>query len=158
MALIRSRGKLASGEDALIFAGEKYVYLDDGISGTMPLDERPGFSQMKEDIINAPDGAVPFDAVAVFKIDRFARKLKILLEVIDFFEAYEIKFISVNESIDTTTPFGKAILGIVGVIAELELETIKLRTQAGREEAVKHGVAMGGFMPVRIYQRQRRQI
>lgn len=146
LALIKSRGKLAGGRDALIKAGETeedYIYIDQGISGTIPLDERPAFGQLKEDIIDAPQGKRPFDIVAVYKIDRFARKLKVLLDVIDFFDKHGIKFISINENIDTSTPFGKAILGIIGVIAELELETIKLRTDGGKEQAVKNGVAMG---------------
>ena len=145
--LIKSRGKLSNGSDALIFAGEEYIYRDEGISGTVPLDERPAFAKLKEDIVNAPEGNRPFDMIAVFKIDRFARKLKILLDVIEFFEEYDIKFMSANESIDTSTPFGKAILGIIGVIAELELENIKLRTSAGREQAVKLGKAMGPYSP-----------
>lgn len=145
--LIKSRGKLSDGSDAFIFAGDKYLYRDDGVSGTVDLDERPAFARLKEDIVNAPEGNKPFDMVAVFKIDRFARKLKILLDVIEFFEENEIKFMSANESIDTSTPFGKAILGIIGVIAELELENIKLRTQAGREQAAKVGKAMGASAP-----------
>ncbi len=147
LGLIKSRGKLADGSDALMLAGEKYIYIDDGVSGTIPLNERPAFSRLKEDIANAPEGNKPFEVVAVFKIDRFARRLKILLDVIEFFDEYDIKFLSANESIDTSTPFGKAILGIIGVIAELELETIKLRTQAGREEALKQGKAMGAVAP-----------
>lgn len=147
LALIKSRGKLGNGKDVLTLAnreaGEACIYLDEGISGTTPLDERPAFAKLKEDIVLAPEGSKPFDVVAVYKIDRFARKLKILLEVIDFFEEHGIKFISVNESIDTSTPFGKAILGIIGVIAELEIETIKLRTQAGREQSIKAGNVMG---------------
>jgi len=143
MSLIKSRTGLAGGKDALVLAGEEYVYIDQGISGTTPLDERPEFARLKEDILLAPEGSRPFDIVAVYKIDRFARKLKILLEVIDFLEGHDIKFISINESIDTSTPFGRAILGIIGVIAELEIETIKMRTQAGREQAVKTGGVMG---------------
>lgn len=147
LALIKSRGKLEGGKDALILAGnkggEECIYIDEGISGTTPLDERPAFAKLKEDIILAPEGSRPFDMVVVYKIDRFARKLKILLEVVDFFEEHGIKFISVNESIDTSTPFGRAILGIIGVIAELEIETIKLRTQAGREQSIKAGNIMG---------------
>lgn len=143
MSLIKSRSGLAGGKDALVLAGEEYVYIDQGISGTTSLDERPAFAKLKEDILLAPQGSRPFDIVAVYKIDRFARKLKILLEVIDFLEGHDIKFISINESIDTSTPFGRAILGIIGVIAELEIETIKMRTQAGREQAVKTGGVMG---------------
>lgn len=146
-AVVNSKGKLDDGSPAMVLAGEQYVYKDEGVSGTTPLDERQGFLQMKEDIENAPDGAKPFDIVAVYRIDRFARKLKILLEVIDYFEAQNIQFISANESIDTSTPFGKAMLGIIGVIAELERETTKARTQAGKEQAIERGVYMGVGAP-----------
>ena len=139
-ALIESRSR---SDKKLVFAGERYVYFDEGVSGTVKAEERPDFAKLQEDILNAPPDNKPFDAVAVYKIDRFARKLKILLNVIEFFEEHKIKFLSVNESIDTSTPFGKAMLGIIGVIAELEIETIKQRTQGGREEAVKSGVMLG---------------
>lgn len=143
VGLLQSKGKLEDGREKMKLAGEQYIYVDEGVSGTMPLGERNGFSKLKEDILLAGEGKKPFDVVAVYKIDRFARRLKILLEVIDFFEDNDIQFLSANESIDTSTPFGKAILGIVGVIAELEIETTKQRTQAGRSEAVKRGVVMG---------------
>lgn len=139
-ALIQSRTHLDNG---LKFAGQEYVYVDDAVSGTIDISERPAFAKLQEDIVNSIADNRPFDAVAVYKIDRFARKLKILLDVIDFFKEHNIKFLSVNESIDTSTPFGNAMLGIIGVIAELEIETIKQRTQGGREEAVKTGVIMG---------------
>jgi site-specific DNA recombinase len=141
--LLQSKGTLEDGRPKMVLAGDKYIYIDEGISGTTPLDERPAFSQLKEDILFAAEGQKPFDVVAVYKIDRFARRLKILLEVIEYFEESDIQFLSANESIDTSTPFGKAILGIVGIIAELEIETTKARTQAGRAEAIKNGVIMG---------------
>lgn len=142
--LLHSKGKLDDGRDKLVFAGERYIYKDEGISGTIPLDERPAFAQLKEDLLYAPEEQKPFDLIAVYKIDRFARRLKILLEVIDYLEEKKIQFISANESIDTSTPFGRAMLGIIGVIAELEIETTRERTQAGRLEAIKKGVVMGG--------------
>lgn len=137
LALCRSRG------DLLEFAGEEYVYVDDGISGTIDINDRPAFARLKEAILYSTPEDRPFDTIAVFKIDRFARRLKILLDVVEFFEKYDISFISANESIDTSTPFGKAILGIMGVIAELELETTKLRTSEGRKVAAKEGVPLG---------------
>lgn len=145
--IFTSKGQLENGEQAMILAGKQYIYKDEGISGTTTLDERPAFLRMKEDIENAPDGAKPFDIVAVYRIDRFARRLRILLDVIDYFEQYDIQFISANESIDTSTPFGKAMLGIIGVIAELEIETTKARTQAGRKQARNKGVYMGAHAP-----------
>lgn len=143
-ALIKSKGKLDDGKtDLMTFAGANYVYIDEGISGTIPINERPEFSRLQEDILMSEGGNRPFDAVAVYKIDRFARKLKILLEAIDFFEDHDIKFLSANESIDTSTPFGRAILGIVGVLAELELETIKQRTEEGKHQAKRTGTSTG---------------
>ncbi|MEI7891061.1 MAG: recombinase family protein [bacterium] len=143
LGLIKSKGTLANGKPRFVLAGDEHIYFEEGISGTMPVDERPQFSRLKENILLASEDQKPFDLVAVYKIDRFARKLKILLDIIDFFEFHGIKFISANESIDTSTPFGKAILGIIGVIAELEIETTKMRTHDGREQAAKRGVIMG---------------
>lgn len=142
-AILRTKGKLRNGQPAMVFAGNSHVYIDDGISGTSKLDERPGFAKLKEDYMLAPKGQKPFDTVAVFKIDRFARKLRILMDVLDFFEDNGIEFISATESIDTSTPFGRAMLGIMGVIAELERENILDRTRRGREQANQLGVYMG---------------
>lgn len=142
-AILRTKGKLRNGQPAMVFAGDSHVYIDDGISGTSKLDERPGFAKLKEDYMLAPKGQKPFDTVAVFKIDRFARKLRILMDVLDFFEDNGIEFISATESIDTSTPFGRAMLGIMGVIAELERENILDRTRRGREQANQLGVYMG---------------
>ena len=141
--LLESKGKLQNGEDRYVLAGEEYIYEDDGISGTKNIDERPAFAKLMDDVLLAPKGQPPFDIVAVFKIDRLARRLKVLLNVIDFFEDNKIEFISANETIDTSTPFGRAVLGMMGVIAELEIENIALRTKAGREEAKRRGVVHG---------------
>ncbi len=144
--VIKSRGKLKDGRDAFVLAGKNYEYVDD-ISGSTEIDERPEFTRLKEDVLNAPVGQKPFDIVAVYKIDRFARKLSVLLDVLQFFKQYKIEFISSTESIDTSTPFGRAMLGIMGIIAELELETIKERTQRGRAQANLEGVFMGANTP-----------
>lgn len=149
LALIKSRPKLEGGRDGMILAGVKdeYIYIDQGVSGTVELAQRPAFSKLIEDITLAPVDQRPFDVVAVYRIDRFARSLKILLEAIDFFEDNGVKFISANESIDTSTPFGRAMLGIIGVIAELERATIKQRTIAGREQAFEAGTVLGVNAP-----------
>jgi site-specific DNA recombinase len=140
-------GLIASKPNDFVLAGKDYIYIDDGVSGTVKLDERPAFSRLKEDLLMSPENERPFDVVAVYKIDRFARQLKILLDVIEFFEKYKVQFISANESIDTSTPFGKAMLGIVGVIAELERDTILKRTKDGRHEAFEQGVVLGNAAP-----------
>lgn len=143
--IIKSRGTLKDGKTpAMVLAGKMYEYVDEGISGTKKIDERPAFARLKEDILNAGEGQKPFDIVAVYKIDRFARKLSILLDVLEFFANKKIEFISATEAIDTSTPFGRAMLGIMGVIAELELETIRERTQRGQAAAKEKGKLMGG--------------
>lgn len=144
--MIKSKGKLKDGRDRMVLAGKNYEYVDDGISGTTKMEARPEFARLKEDIMNSPDNR-PFDMVAVYRIDRFARKLRILMDILNFFEEKDIEFISATESIDTSTPFGRAMLGIMGVIAELELETIKERTQKGRAQASLEGVYMGANTP-----------
>lgn len=141
--MIAAKGELENGEDRYILAGKDFIYEDDGISGTKDIDDRTGFGKLIEDVSLAPDGKPHFDIVAVFKIDRLARRLKVLLNVIDFFEEHRIEFISANETIDTSTPFGRAVLGILGVIAKLEIENIAIRTKAGRQEAKKKGVVFG---------------
>ena len=133
-------GLIASKRQNLEFAGDEYVYIDEGVSGTYEPEERPAFRRLMEDISRSY--SKPFDVVAVYKIDRFARRLKVLLEILDIFEKREdkIEFLSASESIDTSTPFGRAMLGIIGVIAELELENIKERTSSGRASAANQGV------------------
>ncbi len=145
-ALLKTKLNMNSGQPSFVFAGENHVYNDD-ISGTVKLEERPGFRKLMEDYLLAPKGNKPFDTVAVFKIDRFARKLRILMDTVEFFEENKIEFLSATESIDTSTPFGKAMLGIMGVLAELERENILARTRGGREEAIKQGKLMGANAP-----------
>ena len=146
-ALIKSKGRFDDNTERMAFAGDQCVYVDDGISGTTPLEQRPQFSRLMEDLLNAPEGKRPFDAVAVYKIDRFARKLSVLVDLIEFFEKQGIQILSANESIDTSTPFGRAVLSIIGVIAELEIETFKQRSADGRKAAIKNGVFMGEVPP-----------
>lgn len=54
-SLVKSRGKLSNGKDVLVIAkkesGEEYIYIDDGVSGTTPPDDRAKFSQLKEDLL-----------------------------------------------------------------------------------------------------------
>lgn len=157
LALIKAKGLTDFGENLYKYAGgidekgnpidTQYIYIDPGESGTKPMMARPAFRQLVDDYDNAPDDDKPFNVVAVYKIDRFARRLKVLLEIIDFFDSRGIEFISANESIDTSNPFGKAILGIIGVIAELEMENIRIRTTDGKLKAQKEGVFMGKHPP-----------
>lgn len=135
---IKSKGQFEDGRDRMVFAGKQHIYRDEGVSGTLNIEDRSEFSRLVENIKRSK--VKPFDVVAVYKVDRFARRLKVLINIIDFFEKYKVQFLSVNESIDTSTPFGRAILGIMGVIAELELETIKIRTSDGKTKSIENGI------------------
>jgi site-specific DNA recombinase len=83
--------------------------------------------------------------VIVYKLDRISRSQKDTLYLIeDVFLPNGVDFISVQESFDTSTSFGKAMIGILSVFAQLERETIRERTRMGMRERVKSGLWMGG--------------
>lgn len=116
---------------------EDHIYIDEGISWTTDWTERAGLSKLMNILQMTHESKRPFDAVIVYRIDRFARNLRVLLSVIDELSAYGVDFISANESIDTSTPFGKAMLGIIGVFAELERNSIQERTWDAKKTAVE---------------------
>lgn len=141
--LIESKGCYEGSKiPQMVSAGKQYYYEDD-ISGATELSERMGFSRLLHDL--AASDVRPFDVVAVYKIDRIARSLKVLISSLDIFKKYGIELISASESIDTSTAFGRAILNIIGVIAELERDNISMRTSDGKAMAVDDGVVMGAF-------------
>jgi len=107
---------LKSREYDLEFAWKEYIYKDLKVSGSLKIEDRPWMKQMFNDL----QYWKPFDVVLVYKIDRFARSLKVLLEVVDKLKDYQIDFISSLESIDTSSHFWKAMLWILWVFAELE--------------------------------------
>ena len=83
--------------------------------------------------------------VIVYKLDRLSRSQKDTLYLIeDVFNPNDVDFISMNESMDTSTPMGKLMLGILSAFAQLERENIRLRTRMGMLERVKNGYWMGG--------------
>lgn len=83
--------------------------------------------------------------VIVYKLDRLSRSQKDTLYLIeDIFNPNDVDFISMNESMDTSTPMGKLMLGILSAFAQLERENIRLRTRMGMLERVKNGYWMGG--------------
>lgn len=117
---------------------EYECYIDGGWSGSNI--DRP---EMKRMITDITQGRI--DAVIVYKLDRLSRSQKdtvFLLE--DVFNPNNCDFISLNENFDTTSPYGKAMIGILSVFAQLERENIRERTRMGMHERVKSGLWMGG--------------
>ena len=83
------------------------------------------------------------DCVIVESISRFARNTRDLLELIDQLQKKEVQFVSKKEAIDTTTPTGKFMLTVFGVVAELEREYILQRQREGIAIAKANGVYKG---------------
>jgi site-specific DNA recombinase len=116
------------------------IYIDGGFSGASL--SRPAVQKLMDNINN-------FDIVLVYKLDRLSRSQKDTLYLIeDVFIKNNVDFVSMNESFDTSTPFGRAMIGILSVFAQLERETIKERTELGRIERAKEGLYHGGGYPV----------
>jgi DNA invertase Pin-like site-specific DNA recombinase len=108
----------------------------DKISGSK--SKRPGLDQLKRD---AKRGR--FDIVLVWAFDRMARSVRHLLETLDELNQLNIEFISFRENIDTGGPLGRAIVVIVGAIAELERNLIIERVRAGMRRAKLEGRQIG---------------
>lgn len=85
------------------------------------------------------------DVIVVYKIDRIARSLKGLIEIIEILNSKSVDLISLDsgDKVDTTSPMGKAFFQIAGVFAELERSMINARTKAGIEKARNDGIKFG---------------
>ena len=83
------------------------------------------------------------DTLTVWKLDRLGRSLRDLISLLDDLKARGVAFRSLTEAVDTTTPTGRAMWQMVGILAELERSLIQERTTAGRLAAVARGVKMG---------------
>lgn len=84
-----------------------------------------------------------FDLVLVWKLDRLGRSLRHLVNTLAEFEALGIGLVSLRESLDPTTPMGKAMFGMIGVMAEFERGLISERVAAGMRHARSRGIHVG---------------
>ena len=84
-----------------------------------------------------------FDAVVVWRFDRFARSVSHLLRALETFRALGIEFVSLSEQVDTSTPTGKMVFTVLGAVAELERSLIAERVKAGLRNARAKGTRLG---------------
>lgn len=101
-------------------------------------DRRPGLDALMRD---ARRGG--FDVVIVWRFDRFARSVRQLVLALEEFRSLGIDFISHQETLDSSTPMGRAMFTIIAALAELERSLIKERVAAGLEYARRHGTKSG---------------
>ena len=114
------------------------LYIDDGFSGAS-LD-RPAMQRL---VLDAKNKVITH--VCVYKLDRLSRSQKDTLHLIeDVFLPNNIAFISIQESFNTATAFGRAVVGILSVFAQLERENIYERTRSGMQKRVEAGFWPGG--------------
>ena len=111
-------------------------YVDIGQSGGK--DSRPELNRLMEDARKRR-----FDAIVVWRFDRFARSTKHLLLALEEFRSLGIQFISYNENIDTSSPLGQALFTIVSAVAQLERDLIRERVSAGIRNARAKGKKFG---------------
>lgn len=119
------------------------IYTDPGYSGANM--NRPGLQALLADA-----RAGKLDKIVVYKLDRLSRSQKDTMYLIeDVFLANGIDFVSMMENFDTSTPFGRAMMGILAVFAQLERENIKERTTMGKEGRAKDGKWHGSkWLPI----------
>jgi DNA invertase Pin-like site-specific DNA recombinase len=119
--------------DALEKAGCEKIFAD---TASGAIDSRKG-------LIDAIEFCRAGDSIVVWKLDRLGRSLKHLIETINLLHEKKVGFVSLQESIDTTTSGGKLIFHVFGALAEFERELIRERTNAGLASARARG-RLGG--------------
>ena len=113
-----------------------HEYVDVGQSGAK--DSRPELNILMDDARKRQ-----FDAIVVWRFDRFARSTKHLLSALEEFRSLGIQFISYQENIDTSSALGQALFTIVSAVAQLERDLIRERVSAGIRNARANGKKLG---------------
>jgi DNA invertase Pin-like site-specific DNA recombinase len=111
-------------------------FTDQGVSGCK--ESRPALNRMMSDACRRR-----FDAVLVWKIDRFGRSLKHLVNALAELAALGVAFISLRDNLDLSTPSGRLMFQIIGAMAEFERALIQERVRAGLRNARAKGRRLG---------------
>jgi DNA invertase Pin-like site-specific DNA recombinase len=111
-------------------------YVDAGVSGSK--DSRPELNRLMADAKRRR-----FDVVLVWKLDRFGRSLRHLVNALAEFESLGIAFVSLSDNLDLSTASGRLMFNIIGAMAEFERELIRERVKAGMKNAKAKGARIG---------------
>lgn len=121
-------------------------YKDNGITGILPLEERPEGSILLEDAKNKK-----IDLLLIYRLDRLGRSARIILNSVHELEQNGVKIKSMTEPFDTSDPSGRFLLTILAGVADLERETILERLRIGTNRAARAGKWLGGIVPYGYY-------
>jgi len=118
------------------------TYEDGGVSGAVPLGERPAGQRLIRDC-----AAGLLDVVIVYRLDRLGRTARVLLDAHDQLASYGVAVSSATEPFDTRTSIGRFLFQLLGSIAELERETVRERMTLGRDRVAREGKFINGPVP-----------
>jgi DNA invertase Pin-like site-specific DNA recombinase len=111
-------------------------YVDSGISGSK--ETRPELNRLMSDVHQRR-----FDVVLCWKVDRFGRSLKHLVNALADLDSYGVAFVSLRDNLDLSTPSGRLMFQIIGAMAEFERSLIQERVRAGLRNAKLKGKTLG---------------
>jgi site-specific DNA recombinase len=118
------------------------VYPDDGVSGTVPIDQRPAGSDLLRDA-----RLKRFDQILVYRLDRLGRETRLILNAAAEFEKCGVRVKSMTEEFDTATATGRLMLTLLSGFAAHERDVIRERSVAGTNRKAEAGVWLGGVVP-----------
>ena len=119
---------------------EAQIYQDKGYSGKNT--NRPAFQRMMEDVERGQ-----IRKIIVYRLDRFSRSIADFGRLWEVLKRHDVEFVSINETFDTSTPMGRAMLNIIMVFAQLERETTAERVRDNYYQRAKLGAWPGGPAP-----------
>jgi site-specific DNA recombinase len=118
------------------------TYADDGVSGTVPLEQRPDGGQILRDA-----RVRKFDQLLVYKLDRLGRETRLILNAVAELEKAGVRIRSMTEEFDTGTSTGRLMLTMLSGFASHERDVIRERSVAGTNRVAEAGVWLGGIVP-----------
>jgi site-specific DNA recombinase len=117
-------------------------YADDGILGTVPIEQRP---QARQLLADARSGRI--SQVLIYKLDRLGRETRLILNAVAELEKFGVRVKSMSEEFDTATASGRLMLTMLSGFAAHEREVIRERSIAGTDRMARDGAWLGGIVP-----------
>jgi DNA invertase Pin-like site-specific DNA recombinase len=114
------------------------IYQDNGISGSKGRDKRPAFDQLHNDATRRK-----FDVVMAWSVDRLGRSLQDLVAFLEHLRSTKVELFLHQQGLDTATPAGRAMFGMLSVFSEFERSIIQERVRAGMARAKERGTESG---------------